>query len=101
LFDGQYVPGKQQYPADWVETAGLDIKYAGYIEKENRIAARNAKMDAVKLRPNTDYMKVEGLSIEARQKLNKVHPLTVGQAARISGIRQADIALLMIKAGKI
>jgi tRNA uridine 5-carboxymethylaminomethyl modification enzyme len=46
-------------------------------------------------------MKVEGLSIEARQKLNAVHPLTVGQAARISGIRQADIALLMVKAAKL
>lgn len=88
------------FPAEWVERVMLDQKYAGYIEKENRIIARNAKMEKVKLSLGFDYASVTGLSIESREKLNKIRPLTVGQAARIPGIRQGDIALLMILAGK-
>jgi tRNA uridine 5-carboxymethylaminomethyl modification enzyme len=88
------------YPAELVESALLDIKYAGYIEKENRFAAKAAKMDAIKLDPNTDYAAVTGLSSEAREKLNTVKPLNVGQAARIPGVRQGDIAVLIIHANK-
>jgi tRNA uridine 5-carboxymethylaminomethyl modification enzyme len=89
-----------QYPAEWLERAWLDIRYAGYIEKENRVAARIAKMDAIKLDPALDYAVLSGLSSEAREKLKTVKPLTVGQAARIPGVRQGDIALLMVLAGK-
>jgi len=78
----------------------LDIKYEGYIEKERRFAAKAAKMDAIKLDPNTDYASVNGLSTEAREKLNTVKPLNVGQAARIPGVRQGDIAVLIILANK-
>jgi tRNA uridine 5-carboxymethylaminomethyl modification enzyme len=88
------------FPVEWVERVMLDQKYAGYIEKENRIIARNAKMERVKLSLDMDYASINGLSIESREKLNKIRPLTVGQAARIPGIRQGDIALLMILAGK-
>ncbi|MDR1059166.1 MAG: tRNA uridine-5-carboxymethylaminomethyl(34) synthesis enzyme MnmG [Treponema sp.] len=90
----------QEFPAEWLERAALDIKYAGYIEKENRAAARNLKMDAVKLGSGLDYDKLGGLSAEAREKLKAVRPLTVGQAARIPGVRQGDIALLMILSKK-
>jgi tRNA uridine 5-carboxymethylaminomethyl modification enzyme len=89
-----------KYPAEWLERAWLDIRYAGYIEKENRIAAKLAKMDAIKLDPALDYAALSGLSSEAREKLKTVKPLTVGQAARIPGVRQGDIALLMVLAGK-
>ena len=88
------------YPAEWLERARLDIKYAGYIEKETRAAARAAKMDAIKLDPALDYASLTALSAEAKEKLKTVRPLTVGQAARIPGIRQGDIALLMVLAGK-
>ena len=57
-------------------------------------------MDSVKLDPNADYTAMEGLSAEAKEKLKAVRPLTVGQAARIPGVRQGDIALLMILAKK-
>jgi tRNA uridine 5-carboxymethylaminomethyl modification enzyme len=53
-------------------------------------------MERVKLDPHLDYASLNGLSIEARQKLSKVRPHTVGQAARIPGVRQGDIALLMV-----
>jgi tRNA uridine 5-carboxymethylaminomethyl modification enzyme len=57
-------------------------------------------MDAIKLKSDLDYSSILGLSSEAREKLKTVKPLTVGQAARIPGVRQGDIALLMILAAK-
>ncbi|MDR0442821.1 MAG: tRNA uridine-5-carboxymethylaminomethyl(34) synthesis enzyme MnmG [Treponema sp.] len=94
------IPELAAYPAELVERALLDFKYAGYIEKEKRVAAKSAKMDAIKLDPAMDYTSVLGLSTEAKEKLISVKPLTVGQAARIPGVRQGDIALLMILARK-
>jgi tRNA uridine 5-carboxymethylaminomethyl modification enzyme len=88
------------YPADWLERAYLDSKYAGYIEKEERMAARQAKLDAVKLGEGLDYAAIAGLSSEAKEKLAAVRPLTLGQAARIPGVRQGDIALLMVLSRK-
>jgi tRNA uridine 5-carboxymethylaminomethyl modification enzyme len=88
------------FPPELAEQVMLDIKYAGYIEKEKRFAAKAAKMDAIKLDPNTDYSAIGGLSIEAREKLQSVKPLNVGQAARIPGVRQGDIAVLIILAKK-
>jgi tRNA uridine 5-carboxymethylaminomethyl modification enzyme len=84
------------WPAEWLERVFLDMKYAGYIEKENRIAAKLAKMELVKIPSDMDYVSITGLSAEAKEKLLAVKPVTVGQAARIPGIRQGDIALLMI-----
>jgi tRNA uridine 5-carboxymethylaminomethyl modification enzyme len=79
-----------------LERVLLDIKYAGYIEKEKRTVLKAAKMDAIKLDPDMNYAAITGLSSEAREKLTTVRPLTVGQAARIPGVRQGDIALLMV-----
>ncbi|GHV74655.1 tRNA uridine 5-carboxymethylaminomethyl modification enzyme MnmG [Spirochaetia bacterium] len=91
-----YAPELADYPREWLLRAALDIKYAGYIEKEQRAAGRTAKMDAIKLDTAMDYDAITGLSAEAREKLRVVRPLTVGQAARIPGVRQGDIALLMV-----
>jgi len=95
-----FAPELSAYPAEWLERARLDIRYAGYIEKENRAAAKAAKMDAIKIDPGLDYAALTGLSSEAREKLKTVRPITVGQAARIPGVRQGDIALLMVLAAK-
>jgi tRNA uridine 5-carboxymethylaminomethyl modification enzyme len=84
------------FPREWIDRVLLDQKYAGYIEKEKRIIARNAKMEKVKLDPNLDYRALTGLSVEAKEKLSAVRPLTLGQAARIPGMRQGDLALLMV-----
>jgi tRNA uridine 5-carboxymethylaminomethyl modification enzyme len=84
------------WPGEWVERVCLDMKYSGYIEKEKRIAAKLAKMEVVKIPSGMDYNSISGLSAEAKEKLKAVRPMTVGQAARIPGIRQGDIALLMI-----
>jgi tRNA uridine 5-carboxymethylaminomethyl modification enzyme len=93
-------PELSAFPREWLERAALDIKYAGYIEKEQRAAARSAKMDAISLAADLDYAALTGLSAEAREKLRAIRPITVGQAARIPGIRQGDIALLMIAASR-
>ena len=93
-------PELSSWPAEWVERVCLDLKYAGYIEKEKRAAAKLEKMDAIKLSPDMDYASLTGLSAEAKEKLKMVRPLTIGQAARIPGIRQGDVALLMVLARK-
>ncbi|MDR1029809.1 MAG: tRNA uridine-5-carboxymethylaminomethyl(34) synthesis enzyme MnmG [Treponema sp.] len=93
-----YAPELGAYPQEWLDRVLLDIKYAGYLEKEQRAAARNAKMEAIKLDKALDYRAIPGLSAESKEKLSQVHPLTLGQAARIPGVRQGDIALLMVLA---
>ncbi|MDR2398437.1 MAG: tRNA uridine-5-carboxymethylaminomethyl(34) synthesis enzyme MnmG [Spirochaetaceae bacterium] len=93
-----FAPELAAYPAQWLERVRLDIKYAGYLEKEARSVARNAKMEAIKLDARIDYRAITGLSAESQEKLSLVRPLTVGQAARIPGVRQGDIALLMVLA---
>lgn len=90
------VPELAHYPAEWIERVYLDIKYSGYIEKEKRAAARLAKMEAMKIPEDFDYHTLPGLSAEAREKLRKVQPQTVGQAARVPGIRQGDVAVLIV-----
>ena len=94
------IPELSSWPGEWIERVCLDMKYAGYIEKEKRAAAKLSKMDAIKIPPDMDYASLPGFSAEAKEKLSAVRPITVGQAARIPGIRQGDIALLMILTGK-
>jgi tRNA uridine 5-carboxymethylaminomethyl modification enzyme len=72
------------------------VKYAGYIQKEVKDAAADAKLEAIKLSTNFDYSTFDGLALEARQKLNQVKPLSIGQASRISGVNPADISILIL-----
>jgi tRNA uridine 5-carboxymethylaminomethyl modification enzyme len=90
----------EAYPTGWVCSAALDLKYEGYIEKEKRLLARRDKMAAIKL-AGTDYHAIEGLSSEGREKLNAVQPLDLGQASRIPGVRQGDLALLLALAARL
>ncbi len=75
----------------------IGVKYAGYIEKAKRDAKHLANMDAQKLPKDMDYLHMDNLSLEARQKLDAIRPKTIGQASRISGINPSDIALLAMK----
>ncbi|MBO5313496.1 MAG: tRNA uridine-5-carboxymethylaminomethyl(34) synthesis enzyme MnmG [Clostridia bacterium] len=77
-------------------TAQTDIKYEGYVKKQLQEVARQEKMESKPLPADLDYSQIKGLRIEAWQKLNKVKPLTLGQASRISGVSPADISVLMI-----
>ena len=78
------------------EIAKEDAKYKYYIEKQDARVAKMHKMEKYRIPPSFDYGKIPALSAESRQKLEKVRPLTLGQASRISGIRNSDIMLLMV-----
>ncbi len=77
-------------------TAFEDIKYSGYIKKQESLIEEQQKLEKKTLPQDIDYMQIEGLRLEARQKLNKVKPLNLGQASRISGVSPADIAVLIV-----
>ncbi|MDR3311950.1 MAG: tRNA uridine-5-carboxymethylaminomethyl(34) synthesis enzyme MnmG [Spirochaetaceae bacterium] len=78
------------------DTALIDKKYEFYIEKQNRRVDKFRRMEGAAIPPDFDYSAIPGLSTESRQKLEKIRPLTLGQAGRISGIRQSDLMLLMV-----
>ena len=78
------------------ETAIIDIKYEGYLKRGLEQIEKAKKLEDKKLPPDIDYEKIEGLRLEARQKLNKIRPENLGQAGRISGVNPADIAVLMV-----
>ena len=72
----------------------IEIKYEGYIQKARRDARHLRAMDQMKIPQDIDYAQMAHLSLEARQKLNEIRPMTLGQASRISGVNPADIAVL-------
>ena len=79
-----------------IEQVQVSLKYAGYIDKQNRDVGRAAHYEGLKLPDDLDYAKVQALSFEARQKLGKHRPETLGQASRISGITPAAVSLLLV-----
>lgn len=74
----------------------LQIKYAGYIERQAKEAAKLETIDNIALSPNLDYRAIKGLSLEARDKLMRAQPANLGQASRLSGVSPADISVLMV-----
>jgi tRNA uridine 5-carboxymethylaminomethyl modification enzyme len=78
------------------EQVEIAVKYEGYIQKQIEQVERSAKLEAKRLPDDIDYSQISGLALEARQKLNKIRPLSIGQAARISGVSPADISILMV-----
>lgn len=83
--------------ADDLNTAVTDVKYAGYAEKERRRIEEMKRLEDIKLPDDIDYEKIDGLRLEARQKLSAIRPLTLGQASRISGVSPADVTVLLIE----
>ena len=83
-----------------VEQAEIQVKYAGYIEKEKNHADKVNRLEDVQIPSNFDFDKIKSISIEARQKLNKIKPTTIAQASRISGVSPSDISVLLIHMGR-
>ena len=86
----------KEYDKTIEEQVEINIKYEGYISKINKEAEKMLKQEAKQIPPDLDYSKIPNLASEARQKLQKVNPTTIGQALRISGVNPSDISILMI-----
>lgn len=83
-----------------IEASEIFLKYETYIKKEQEIALKLAKFEDIKLQPDFDYHSLTSISYEAREKLNKVKPGSIGQASRISGVSPSDIAILLVFLGR-
>lgn len=92
----RFDPDRPALPAVIREQVEIRVKYAGYIDRQQRDVEQYRKLQSRPLPADLDYEKVDSLRLEARQKLNQVKPLNFGQAARISGVSPADITALMI-----
>ena len=89
-------PDRPSLPADVIEQVEIEIKYEGYIERQLRQVEQFKKMERKKIPADIDYDSVPSLRIEARQKLKSFHPMSIGQASRISGVSPADVSVLLV-----
>ena len=94
--DIQQFSDKLDYDDEILEEVEIQIKFAGYISKEEKAALNSKKLENLTLDKNIDYDQIDNLALEARQKLNKVKPLNIGQASRISGVNPSDISILLM-----
>ena len=86
----------ENLPKDVIKEVEIQLKYEGYIKMQEAQVAKFKKLEQKELREDIEYKKISGLSLEARQKLDKYKPISVGQASRISGVSPADISVLLI-----
>ena len=82
------------------EAAEIRMKYSGYIEREKNIAKKITRLENIRIRGKFDYDQIQTLSTEARQKLKRIDPETVAQAARIPGVSPSDINILLVLLGR-
>jgi tRNA uridine 5-carboxymethylaminomethyl modification enzyme len=90
----------KNYSAETIEQAGIQIKYDVYIEKEKELVERMSQLEDLRIPETFDYKKIHALGNEAREKLSKIKPSTLGQASRISGINPSDVQILMVYMGR-
>lgn len=83
-----------------VEAAEIKIKYHGYIQREEMIAQKIGRLEQVRIKGRFNYSTIKQISIEARQKLERIDPETIGQASRIPGISPSDINILLVLMGR-
>lgn len=91
---------KNEMNEEVIEEAEIQIKYKGYIEREKFIAEKLHRLENISIPDNFDYFSMNALTIEARQKLDRIRPTTIGQASRIPGVSPADINVLLVKFGR-
>lgn len=88
------------YPQEYVDLAEINMRYEGYIGREQEMVEKMNRLEEVKLYDSFDYHQVTSLSAEAREKLSRLRPRTIGQASRISGVSPADISVLLVHLGR-
>jgi len=93
-------PGLAAYDAALLAQVELDVKYEGYVNLQERQVQRFSKLESIRIPDGFDYDSAIGLSVEGREKLKKIRPLSLGQASRISGVRNSDLAVLIILLGR-
>ena len=86
----------EEYSKDVLETAEITVRYEGYLKQGLEMIERAKKLEDKALPDDIDYDSIAGLRLEAREKLNRVRPMNLGQAGRISGVNPADISVLMV-----
>ena len=91
---------KEEIGSEAIEAAEIRIKYRGYIEREKAIAEKLHRLENIAIPRDFDYFSMQSLTIEARQKLTRIKPETIGQASRIPGVSPADINVLLVKFGR-
>ncbi|MBW2961550.1 tRNA uridine-5-carboxymethylaminomethyl(34) synthesis enzyme MnmG [Mesonia aestuariivivens] len=91
---------EHQFDHEVLEQTEIQVKYSGYIEKEKNNADKLHRLENLKIPSDFDYMKLQSMSMEAREKLNKIQPKTVSQASRVSGVSPADISVLLVFMGR-
>jgi tRNA uridine 5-carboxymethylaminomethyl modification enzyme len=92
----QYWPADEAVDAEIGEQVEIDIKYAPYIQRQQDQILKLQRLESLKLPEDLDYLTIRGLAREAQEKLNRVRPQTVGQAARVGGVNPADVSLLLV-----
>ena len=90
----------QKFEAETLEQAEIQLKYDVYIQKEKELVSRMSTLEEQVIPGGFNYDKILSLSNEARQKFNKIRPLTLGQASRISGVNPSDVQILMVYMGR-
>ena len=90
----------QPFDPEFVDLAEINLKYEGYIRKEQEMVDKMNRLEELRLHDQFDYRQIEALSKEAREKLSRLRPRTIGQASRISGISPADISILLVHIGR-
>ncbi len=90
----------ENFRAESLEQAEILMKYEGYIGKENEMAEKLHRLEEIKLHDDFDYQRLTSLSKEAREKLSRVRPNTIGQASRISGVNPSDVSILLVYLGR-
>ncbi len=96
----EYIDSLGKQKEEIVESAEINYKYSGYIQRERQLAEKISRLEHVKIDKEVDYATFKSISTEARQKLNKIKPDTLGQASRISGVSPADINVLLVYMGR-
>jgi tRNA uridine 5-carboxymethylaminomethyl modification enzyme len=90
----------RSFSPETIEQAEIQVKYDVYIEKEKELVGRMGQMESLEIPSAFDYGKVKAISAEAREKLGRIKPRTLGQASRISGINPSDVQILMVYMGR-
>ncbi len=100
----KYIPALDSSLSDFdketISLAEVNIKYKGYIEREQEMVDKMNRLESLNLHDSLDYSKISSLSAESREKLSRLRPRTLGQASRISGVSPSDISVLMVHMGR-